>query len=186
MEIRRAKVFQDYLEGVLIGNEVSTNKKIYKDAKTFYASIDRNVQDDEIMYEVYVYTQGEPKQAGNLNWGLTVMKPVYVNQECNITRGHFHENLNCAEIYFCLHGTGLLLLMDDKGVCSAEEMSVGSVHHIDGKLAHRLVNTSDTELKVGACWPSDAGHDYQRIEEDPFKVRIYKIDGEIVVKEDSK
>ena len=79
------------------------------------------------------------------------MKPVLVNGECNITRGHFHQALNCDEIYFCFQGEGLLLYMDENGKCWAEKMSAGSVHYIDGRLAHRLVNTGDGELHIGAC-----------------------------------
>lgn len=183
MKICSAKITHDYLNGVIEGEDVATSKKLYKDAKSFYKEVDPNLADDTVMYEVYSYSQGNPAQAGNLNWGLTVMKPVYVNGECNITRGHFHEDLDCAEIYFCLGGEGLLLLMDEEGNCHAEEMKVGTVHHIDGKLAHRLVNTGNEDLKVGACWPTTAGHDYARIEKDPFKVRIFKKDGQIIVEE---
>lgn len=174
MDINAASVHQDFLNGVLQGNDVEVSKKQYKDAQTIYKSIDETLDKDTVMYEVYTYSKGDPKQEGNLNWGLTVMKPILVKKECNITRGHFHENLNCAEIYFCLHGEGLLLFMDENNHCFAEKMECGSVHHIDGKLAHRLVNTGDEELRVGACWPTTAGHDYARIENNPFKVRIYK------------
>lgn len=145
----------------------------------YYKNEDKGLDEDTTMYEVYTFSKGDSHQKGNLNWGLTIMKPVNVCEECNITRGHFHEDLSCAEFYFCLGGTGVLLLMDELGNCWAEKMEVGSIHHIDGKLAHRLVNTGDTELKVGACWPLTAGHDYRRIEEFPFTVRVYKRDGQI-------
>lgn len=183
MEIKDATVVQDYLNGVITGDEVETSQKLFRDAKSFYENSDCELSDDTVMYEVYTYAKGNPKQIGNLNWGLTVMKPVYVNGECNITRGHFHEDLNCAEMYFCLHGEGLLLLMDEEGNCHAEKMKTGTVHHIDGDLAHRLVNTGTEELRVGACWPTTAGHDYARIEQSPFRVRIYKENDEIIVRE---
>lgn len=186
MEIKEPSILQDYLDGVLTGSDVQTSAKLFKDAKGFYENSDCELADDTVMYEVYSYSKGDPKQAGNLNWGLTVMKPVYVNHECNITRGHFHKDLNCAEMYFCLHGEGLLLLMDTAGNCHAEKMFTGSVHHIDGTLAHRLVNTGKEELRVGACWPTTAGHDYARIEREPFKVRIYKENDTIIVRERTK
>lgn len=186
MKITKAKVYQDYLNGVIHGEQVVTSKKCFKDARHFYENEDCDVSDDQIMYEVYSYSEGDAAQVGNLNWGLTVMKPISINNECNMTRGHFHENLNCAEFYFCLHGEGLLLLLDEQGNCSAEEMRIGSVHHIDGKQAHRLVNTGNEELRVGACWPTIAGHDYARIENHPFTVRIFKENNEIVIKERNK
>lgn len=183
MEIKKVNVYQDYLNGVITGSEVSKYVKYYKDLKKLYENEDPMLCDETIMYEVYSYEKGDPNQSGNLNWGLTVMKPVYVDEECNVTRGHFHQNLDCAEIYFCLHGEGLLLYMDETGDCFAEKMEIGSVHHIDGKYAHRLVNTGNEELRVGACWAVGAGHDYGRIEQHPFNVRIYKKENEIIVKE---
>ena len=72
--------------------------------------------------------------------------------------------------------------MDESGECYAEKMSVGTVHHIDGRLAHRLVNTGDEQLHVGACWPTNAGHDYEKVEKMPFSVRIFKENGEIKVR----
>lgn len=183
MEIKRARVLQNYLDGVMSGEKVITSKKLFKDAKHFFANGDCDLSEDTLMYEVYSYSEGSASQVGNLNWGLTVMEPVLVNDECNITRGHFHENLNCAEFYFCFHGEGLLVFMDENGKCFAEEMKVGTVHHIDGKLAHRLVNIGNDQLKVGACWPTVSGHDYERVEKHPFTVRIFKEHGIIKIKE---
>ena len=116
---------------------------------------------------------------GNLNWGLTVLKPVYSHNECNMTKGHFHVNKDCAEIYFGIAGVGLLLLMDEEGHTWAEKVYEGSLHHIDGRIAHRLVNTGDEDLKVGACWPTSAGHDYHAIEKREFGYRVYKRNGQI-------
>ncbi len=183
MKIIDAKVFQDFKNGKIHGDEVVTSVKLLKDARHFYKSNDATLSDDTIMYEVYMYTQNNPKQVGNLNWGMTVMKPVYVNGECNMTRGHFHEDLECAEFYFGIGGEGLLMLMDENFNCTAQRVCEGSVHHIDGKIAHRLINTGETDFKVGACWPTTAGHDYKRIEEGPFTQRIFKIDGNIVSEE---
>ena len=136
------------------------------------------VSDDQIMYEVYSY------EHDGLCYGLTVMQPVCVNGECNVTRGHFHENLDCDEIYCGMGGEGLLLLMDEDYHCHAEKVKCGSVHYIDGHLAHRLVNTGNTEFKVQCMWPSHAGHDYKRVEDHPFTVRVYKENGELKVEEE--
>ena len=154
MEIKDAKVFHDYLNGVIEGEDVKKSTKLYSNAKTFYKSVDPSVSDDQIMYEVYSY------EHDGLCYGLTVMQPVCVNGECNVTRGHFHENLDCDEIY------------------------CGSVHYIDGHLAHRLVNTGNTEFKVQCMWPSHAGHDYKRVEDHPFTVRVFKENGELKVEEE--
>ena len=181
MEIRKPKVMHDFLNGVMEG-EIVTSTKLLKDARSFYENGDCDLSDDTVMYEVYMCSGGDPKTVGNLNWGLSLLKPVYVNGECNITRGHFHLDTNCAEIYMCFAGKGLLLFMDENGECWAEEMMPGSVHHIDGRYAHRLVNTGEEDLKIGCCWPTTAGHDYARVEKMPFTKRVFKINGEIVIK----
>ena len=178
MEIKDAKVFHDYLNGVIEGEDVKKSTKLYADAKTFYSSVDSSISDDQIMYEVYSY------EHDGLCYGLTVMQPVCVNGECNVTRGHFHENLDCDEIYCGMGGEGILLLMDEDYHCHAEKVKCGSVHYIDGHLAHRLVNTGNSELKVQCMWPSNAGHDYKRVEEHPFTVRVYKENGELKVEEE--
>jgi hypothetical protein len=38
----------------------------------------------------------------------------------------------------------------------------------------RLVNIGDSQLAVGACWPSDAGHDYASIDRAGFSVRVLR------------
>ena len=58
-------------------------------------------------------------------------------------------------------------------------MTPGSLQYIDGRLAHRLINTGDTMFKVAACWANRAGNDYSAIEEKSFPVRCFKKDGQI-------
>ena len=178
MEIKDAKVFHDYLNGVIEGKDVKKSTKLYASAKTFYKSVDSSIEDDCVMYEVYTY------EHDGLNYGLTVMQPVCVNGECNMTRGHFHENLDCDEIYCGMAGEGLLLLMDENYHCHAEKVKCGSVHYIDGHLAHRLINTGNEEFKVQCMWPANAGHDYERVEKHPFTARVFKENNEIRIEED--
>ncbi len=183
MKITKAKAYQDYLNGYIEGEGVIVTNKQYKDAKHFYESVDPTIAEDTIMYEVYMCPESEKGNPHALNWGLSVLKPVYVNKECNMTRGHFHADTSCAEIYFGLAGKGILLYMDEDGNCFGEEIEEGSIHYINGKLAHRLINTSQEELRVGACWSLQAGYDYERVEKQPFGVRVFKENDEIIVKE---
>lgn len=177
MEVRKAKAMFDF-DGVITGSDVVSSVKKYKDAMSFYKTTDESLDEDTIMYRVYQYTQGEGK-SGNLNWGLTVMEPVRVAGECNITRGHWHDNRDCAEFYMGVAGKGLLMYMDDEGNTWAEEVTKGSLHHIDGRLAHRLINTGEEVFKVACCWPCDAGHDYAAVEAQPFGYRVMKKDKEL-------
>jgi glucose-6-phosphate isomerase len=173
-----ARVMHHFPNGVPEGENVSHAVKRYHEVASLY---EHPRQDDPVVYEVYTHDEG-PKKPGNLLWGLTIMKPVDSNGECNMTRGHFHVDRNCTEYYFCLRGEGLLLLMDESGHTWAERMSEGSLHHIDGHLAHRCVNTSLTEeLWIGACWPTVSGHDYESVEAREFGYRVKRnADGELV------
>lgn len=180
MEIREANLFHDFY-GDLTGKEVVTSKKLYKDAKSFYESVDESLDENTLMYEVSCVNASEVKE-GHLNWGISLLHPVYVNGECNMTRGHFHEDLNCEEYYWCAQGSGLLMYMDEQGNCWSEKMKVGSLHHINGHHAHRLINTGNEDLKVICVWNSNAGHDYARVENMPFPVRVFKKGNEIYTK----
>ena len=60
-------------------------------------------------------------------------------------------------------GEGALILMDGNRRTWVESMAAGSVHHIPPKGAHRIANVGDVPLRIVACWPSDAGHDYDSV-----------------------
>lgn len=179
MEIRKSKYIHDFYNGIIEGDGVQSYGKVYKDIAFAYENKDEKISCDTEMYKVYHFDEGGENA---LLWGLTLLHPILVNGECNFTRGHFHSDRTEPEIYFGLGGDGLLLYMDDNNECFAEEVFKGSVHYINGKYAHRLINTGDVDLKVGACWRKVAGHDYVSTDKNIFPKRIYKIDGEIKIK----
>ena len=179
MEIRNPKYRQDFFDGVIEGEGVQSYKKLYKDIAFEYESKDETLTEDTEMYQVYSFDEGGKN---TLLWGLTIIHPITVNGECNLTRGHFHCDRTEPEIYFGLGGLGLLLYMDESGECFAEEVSKGSIHYIHGEYAHRLINTGGVDFKIGACWRAAAGHDYEAIVNNHFPKRVYRLDGKIVVK----
>ena len=164
----------------VIEGAVEYYQKQFKQMKSYYLNAD-GYSDNMPLYEVYSF-ENDITNPMSLNYGLTVLHPLTINGECNFTRGHFHENLKCAEIYVCNEGNGLLLLMDDKN-CKIEKMFPGSIHYIGGMYAHRLVNTGNNDLKVYATWSPKAGHDYEKTIKHPFKYRIFKINNDILIKE---
>ena len=91
-----------------------------------------------------------------------------------MTRGHFHTDPLRGELMFTLRGTGEALLMDRDGKTWTEPMSPGSVHDIDGRYAHRVVNTGEVPLIFLVTWMSDCGHDYESIREKGFGLRLRK------------
>lgn len=179
MEVRNASCTLDRF-GLPQGKKVLKTVREYKDTAYLY---ENPRTDNPLVYEVYTFTEAEDQKAGSLCWGLTVLKPVYSAGECNMTKGHFHRNRECAEFYLCTKGQGLLLLMDESGKTWAEEMKPGSLHYIRGNHAHRSINTGNEDLWISACWPSDAGHDYAAVEEREFRYRVKKHGDEIIFEE---
>ena len=182
MNILEPKATQLMPGGVIQGENVHHYQKFLRDVAGLYLD-PTNADPKTLMYEVYSFEEGRANTPGDLYWGLTVLKALCVGGECNMTRGHFHQDTSCAEFYFGLAGEGLLLLMERGGHTWSEHVHPGSLHHIDGSLAHRLINTGDAELRVGACWPTAAGHDYVSIEAHDFPCRVMRKGGEIVFEE---
>lgn len=177
MEIRQPEAVHDF-DGVLSGAPVVKAQKFLGQIMSIYRNAE-HTDPDTLMYDVYTIARPEDE----LNWGLTVLYPVLVNGECNMTRGHFHENEQRDEIYVGQSGRGLLMRMDETGKTWCEQVFRGSFHYIQGTAAHRLINTGSEPLKVMACWPQDAGHDYARTEKMPFGSRVFLVNGEVQVED---
>ncbi|MFO6297625.1 glucose-6-phosphate isomerase family protein [Rahnella selenatireducens] len=137
----------------------------------------QGLPDDLAVYQVEMLAS--PLQEGELHTGTTHLMPGKVGDEFFMTRGHFHQRREQAEFYFGLRGRGILLLQSESGAAHAEHVFAGSVHHIPSDTAHRLVNTGTDILSALAVWPAVAGHDYQALQADGFRLRVYDRDGEV-------
>ena len=116
--------------------------------------------------------------SGGLLFGTSTIIPGKVGNEFFMTKGHFHAQSDRAEFYWGVQGKGMLILMDRDRNTWAEEVYPGSLHYIGGEIAHRLANTGNENLIVGACWPSDAGHNYEEIAVKGFSARLLEVDGQ--------
>ncbi|MGO8720879.1 MAG: glucose-6-phosphate isomerase family protein [Acidobacteriaceae bacterium] len=169
----------DWTSGALTGADVQTSTKTLGEIRSIFSDreaagrIPANLE----IYRVQAYTPVAAGTEGGLYWGRTVLRPGKVGDEYFMTKGHFHRVRNRAEYYLTVQGTGALLLMDEAGKTRYETMSPGSVHYIPGCTAHRVANTGETPLIFSACWPSDAGYDYETIERDGFSARMLQQDG---------
>ncbi len=128
-------------------------------------------------YKVQMWLPVVEGTEGGLAFGRTIIFPGKVGNEYFMTKGHFHAKSDRAEFYWGVQGIGMLILMDRNRNTWAEEVYPGSLHYIGSHLAHRLANTGSEELIVGACWPSDAGHNYEEIAENGFSARLVEIEG---------
>ncbi|MBC7958313.1 MAG: cupin domain-containing protein [Vallitaleaceae bacterium] len=164
---------------MLQGADVTTSQRTLKEIVSIYERPEAVAPEDleQIAYKVMAHLPVKEGTAGGLFFGTSILMPGKVGDEYFMTKGHFHSNIDTAEYYWCISGTGALILMDEEGNCQAKEMSPGALHYIPGRVAHRLANTGSCELVVGACWPSDAGHDYATIEKNGFSARLVDVDG---------
>lgn len=133
---------------------------------------------DPLVYQVYQYDV--PSFAGELIPCTTILHPGRVGDEFFMTKGHYHEQRDRAEIYYGLSGEGRLVLAKD-GVSETLPMDPGTVAYVPPYWAHRTVNTGKEPLVFLAVYPGDAGHDYGTIETDGFPQVIVERDGNVVV-----
>jgi glucose-6-phosphate isomerase len=169
----------DWLNGMVKGARVRTSitrlgqlKGVFRDQPAW-----GSMNPSTVVYSVQWHEPVIPGTTGALSWGSTTIEPGCVGGEYFMTRGHFHAKRDRGEYYTTAQGTGMLVLMGEDRVARVEAMSPGSLHYIPGYTAHRTLNTGDVALIFWACWPSDAGHDYETITRHGFSVRVMKHDG---------
>ncbi|HBL77459.1 MAG: glucose-6-phosphate isomerase [Bacteroidetes bacterium GWF2_42_66] len=151
-------------------------KGIFQDEKAF-AMMDS----EQPVYSVQSWMPVAEGTPGGLFFGVSTIMPGKVDNEYFMTKGHFHAQSDRAEFYWGVQGKGMLILMDRDRNTWAEEVYPGSLHYIGGEIAHRLANTGAENLIVGACWPSDAGHDYEEVAVNGFSSRLLEVDGKSVL-----
>ncbi|WP_374689343.1 glucose-6-phosphate isomerase family protein [Promineifilum sp.] len=122
---------------------------------------------DAPLYEVYELNR--PHVAGELLHGISIVHPGKVGEEYYMTKGHFHTVLETAEIYYCLHGQGAMVMETPEGEWAVETLVPGRVLYVPPRWAHRSVNTGDEDLITFFAYPGHAGHDYGTIEQQGFR-----------------
>lgn len=176
----------ELLTGRLGGEMLSESKRTLGELPNVFANENARAAMDQqtVVYEVQSHMAVAEGTPGGLFFGTSNVMPGQVDGEYFMTKGHYHARRECAEYYWCIEGTGALILMDEAGRCWFEPMQPGSLHYIPGHVAHRLANTGDVPLRVGACWPSDAGHDYASIAVSGFTARLKDVNGVPTLVED--
>lgn len=130
-----------------------------------------------VVYRVQAWCPVPEGTEGGQFWGTTVVEPGQVDCEYFMTHGHFHRKRDRTEYYGTVAGQGALILMDEKRRMRMEPMSAGTLHFIPPNTAHRVANIGNVPLRFVACWPSDAGHDYDSIRSLGFSARLLNLSG---------
>jgi len=146
----------------------------FADQVAYQAALAR---EDVLLYEVYEIRR--PELAGELLHGTSIVHPGQVGDEYFMTKGHFHAELETAEVYYCLKGEGVMVLETPEGDWAVEALRPGRVLYVPPRWAHRSVNTSpDEDLVTFFVYPGHAGHDYGTIEQQGFRKLVVNKNGQ--------
>lgn len=168
-----------FTNNYLAGEKVAKSTRILADLKGIFQDEEAfdKLDKDQVIYNVSSYLPVPENTPGGLFMGITTIYPGKVGNEYFMTKGHFHSNSDRAEFYWGVEGEGMLILMDEHRNVWAQRMFPGSLHYIPGRIAHRVANTGYQKLVFSACWPSDAGHNYETIAIDGFARCLMEVNG---------
>jgi glucose-6-phosphate isomerase, archaeal len=163
---------QNHLE-----RKLSSMKGQYLNAEVYAEMLKK---EDILLYEVYENIE-MPKLPGELYHGSSIVHPGKVGEEYFMTKGHFHQVLETAEVYYCVHGHGFMMMETPEGEWAAEELKPGVILYVPPRWAHRSINVGKDDLITFFVYPGDAGHDYGTIEAKGFHKLLVEQNGKPVV-----
>lgn len=154
----------------LLERRLSDMSSYYADQK----AVQELLAENPLIYQVY--DAPIPEREGELCHCTTVLKPGRVGDEYFMTKGHHHE-VDSAEIYYILSGSGYLVMETRDGQASELAVGPGSIAYIPPGWAHRTVNTGDSDMVFYCVWFGNGGHDYASIATKGFLRRIVAAGG---------
>lgn len=152
---------------------LSNMKGIFSDEAALAAAVEK---ENKLVYEFF--DMGVPPSEKEIAYGTSITYPGKVGDEYFMTKGHFHTVLDTAEVYYCLHGHGYMLMENPEGDWEAQELQPGKALYVPARYAHRSINVSATEpLITFFAFPGNAGHDYSTIETQGYRKLLVERDG---------
>ena len=173
------QIMVDLKTGDLSGEGIKSIARCIKDLKGIFGDekARQSLDQEKVVYRVQTFSPVGDGEEGGLFWGTTFIEPGMVGNEYFMTKGHYHAERGRGEYYMTVAGGGALILMDENRNTSFKAMLPGTLHYIPAHTAHRVANTSGSVLAFLACWPSDAGHDYESIAVEGFSARLLEVGG---------
>ena len=132
-------------------------------------------KEDPIIYEFHEL--GCPEREGDLAFGTTIVHPGTIGGEYYMTKGHFHNQVMTAEVYYTMRGRGYMMMENLEGDWMAEPLEAGKAIYVPRGYGHRTINTGDDILMAFYVFAADAGHDYGTIETKGYRNIIVERDG---------
>lgn len=114
-----------------------------------------------------IYTVLSKKMGKNKIAAITILNPGKIEGEFFTTKGHKHKK-PFSEDYILIKGEGKLLLQNK--ICRVVNLKKRERIVVNGKSAHKLVNTGKKKLEVLTIYNKNSGHNYDI----KFKKRITK------------
>jgi glucose-6-phosphate isomerase len=165
----------------LIQRRLSHMGGMFMDERAREAMLEK---EDTLLYEVYEVKV--PDETGHLLVCTSITYPGRVGKEYFMTKGHFHETIDTAEVYHCLRGQGMMLMESDRGEWETEPMTQGRVVYVPPFYAHRSINTGQEPLISFCVYPGGAGHDYATIETKGFRKLVLEKNGKPEIEDNPK
>ncbi|MEK4406192.1 glucose-6-phosphate isomerase family protein [Sporosarcina sp. FSL K6-6792] len=169
-------------------SETSTKRYLSDMKKMFYnvEALEKSIQEENnhVIYEYYSLEL--PKTEGDIHFGTSIVYPGIVGDEYYMTKGHFHEILETGEVYFCLSGTGYMLMENPEGDWQIEKFVPGQAVYVPARYAHRSINIGSEPLITFFSFRADAGHDYGTIEMKGFRKLVVERNGNAEVIDNPK
>jgi glucose-6-phosphate isomerase, archaeal len=165
--------------GVEVCRRLSDLRGAFADSRAYEVLL---ADGDPILYKVVAIEPG--MGSGDLHYGLGILYPGKVGDEYYLTKGHYHQTREAAEVYIGLKGEGAMLLEDEAtGESRLEPLGAGRVVYVPGHTAHRTMNTGTEPLTYFGIYPANAGHDYGALRDRNFLKILIEENGKPVLKD---
>jgi glucose-6-phosphate isomerase len=136
-------------------------------------------KENPLVYEFHEL--GIPSDPGDLAFGTSITYPGQVAGEYYMTKGHFHQILETAEVYYCFQGHGMMMMENPEGQWDCQELTSGKAVYVPKRFAHRSINIGETPFITFFCFRADAGHDYKTIETKGFRKIVVEKNGKTAI-----
>jgi glucose-6-phosphate isomerase len=140
---------------------------VFHDAEAVSARLSES---NSVIYEFHEYVAGRTRE--ELVVAACTLFPGKIGNELHMTRGHFHDPANYAEVYHVHSGQGLLLMQSPDGRFVSAAMEPGAILYVPPDYFHRTVNTGERPLVFFGVYSGETDHDYGQVPVEEWFAKI--------------